>query len=136
MRSEGPVTVYVEDDKHSLDVLTFILTRIMDFPAPFLFEDTQNFKTRLTSLPVVPDIIFVDIWIEPDDGYTVLNTIRNEPLYNDCAVIAISASVMTDEIQQLKAAGFNGLIAKPIRTRYLMESIPRILLGESVWIVK
>jgi CheY-like chemotaxis protein len=53
----------------------------------------------------------------------------------DVLIIAMTASVMMVDVEQLKAAGFSGLLGKPIRNRTFPEMLERILEGDAVWYI-
>ncbi|HRF96090.1 MAG TPA: response regulator, partial [Aggregatilineales bacterium] len=65
----NPVVLYVEDDPMSREVMKLLLTRRMKFDHVHILEDSTDFMTRLISLPEKPDIIFLDIHMEPMDGF-------------------------------------------------------------------
>jgi CheY-like chemotaxis protein len=48
-------------------------------------------------------------------------------------VVALTASVMNEEVEQLRAAGFHSCLAKPIDIDTFPDVLNRILDGESVW---
>jgi CheY-like chemotaxis protein len=63
----------------------------------------------------------------------MLEMIRERPEFDHVPVVALTASVMNEEVQQLKRAGFNGVIAKPIDVDTFPDILQRILDGETVW---
>lgn len=130
----SPTFLYVEDDPMSCQVLQLLIEEMLGYPIT-IFENSEDFIERLHAVPVVPDVIFLDIHMAPYNGYEVLEMLRNDPDYQQVTVIAMTASVMAYDIEQLKAAGFDGLIAKPVRKRVFPELLERILAGESVWVV-
>ena len=127
--------LYVEDDPMSRQVLRILLTKVMDYDENSLtiFEDSTNFMQRLSALPIQPDIIFLDVHIEPHDGFVMLRMLRDEPAYCHIPVVAVTAGVMATDIERLKETGFSGMIGKPIRTRVFPNLVKRILEGETVW---
>jgi CheY-like chemotaxis protein len=81
----------------------------------------------------IPTLIFLDIHVRPIDGFGMLKELRQHPHFQDATIIALTASVMNDEIALLRQAGFNGLIAKPINQRIFAHSLDKILRGEPEW---
>lgn len=61
--------------------------------------------------------------------------IRADENYKDTTVIAMTANVMSHDVDKLKKAGFNGLIGKPILKENFPQHIERLLAGEPVWYV-
>jgi CheY-like chemotaxis protein len=132
---DEPVFLYVEDDLLSRKVVDTILTRVMKFANLTVFEDSCDFAQRLQNLPNVPDIIFLDIQIGPIDGYKMLQVIRSLADYEDAVVIAMTANVMSHDVEQLKQAGFNGLVGKPLLSHVFPKLVEKIIANESVWFV-
>jgi CheY-like chemotaxis protein len=91
---------------------------------------------KLDTLSSKPDVIFLDIHMEPVDGFTMLRQIRENEGLRSTKVVALTASVMNEEVKMLKDAGFNGVIAKPLDADTFPKTLQRILNGEHVWNVK
>ena len=125
----------VDDDPRSLLILTELLTKVIGCNKVITFEDSHNFESKLTTLPIDPDIIFLDILIKPLNGYEMLEIVRKTKLGKQANIISTTARVMTTEIQQMKIAGFDGMISKPIIFDVFPELIRRVWIGESVWYV-
>jgi CheY-like chemotaxis protein len=98
-----------------------------------MFEDSVNYMARIEALPAVPDVIFLDIHMQPHNGFEMLNTLRQHPTYAARIIIAITASVMNEEVAQLRQAGFNGAIGKPLDFENFAQLMERVLKGEAVW---
>jgi CheY-like chemotaxis protein len=98
-----------------------------------IFEDSENFMERLKALPVRPGLILMDIHIRPHNGFEMLRMIRDAPEFSAVKVIALTASVMNEEVEQLHTSGFDGAISKPLRVTTFPDLISRILNGEAVW---
>src|SRR5579864_59821 len=105
--------LYVDDDPPSLTVMKLLLVNQMHLPHVTLFENSENLLERIIPLPIKPDVIMLDIHIKPLDGFEMLNLLRKNG-FADAVIIALTASVMSQEVAQLKTAGFDGVIAKPV----------------------
>jgi CheY-like chemotaxis protein len=127
--------VYVEDDPASRSVISILLTRIMGCQSVAIFEDSQDFSSKLTSLPVNPTLFLLDIHVGPIDGIGLLKMIRANPDHDGAKVIALTASVTTSEVNTLREIGFDGLIGKPVKMNTFPSLIDRIVAGEPVWMV-
>ncbi|MDZ4671962.1 MAG: response regulator [Phototrophicales bacterium] len=129
----NPVILYVEDDTMSREVMNLLLTRRLKFEHVYIFEDSTDFAQNLTALPQKPDIIFLDIHMEPMDGFGMLEIIRAHPDYAKLPVIALTASVMNEEVTLLRTKGFDGALAKPVDQRNFPDILKRLLMGEQIW---
>ena len=128
-----PIVLYVEDEPLSRQVMEMLLTRSLGYKHIAIFENSNNFLARLRDLVPQPNIIFLDIHMKPDDGFTVLSMLRREEQYRDVKIVACTASVMNEEIAMLQQANFDGCISKPIDADYFREFVSRVLEGEHVW---
>jgi CheY-like chemotaxis protein len=135
MTESQPLFVYFEDDQKSLEVLEIILYRIMNYSNLEYFSSSENFEDKINNLPKIPDIVFLDIHIEPHNGYEILQWLRGNSTYETTKVIALTASVMVQDVSQLQEAGFDGLIGKPIAHKVFPRLIEQILEGESIWYI-
>jgi CheY-like chemotaxis protein len=130
-----PSFLYVEDDKMSRKVMETLITRVLDFENLVIFEDSSDFMQRMQALECIPEVIFLDVQIHPHDGYEMLQMLRDDPTYQDSIIIAMTANVMSHDVEKLKVAGFSGLIGKPIMKDVFPSLVEKILSGESVWFV-
>jgi two-component system, cell cycle response regulator DivK len=81
----------------------------------------------------VPHLILLDIQIPGEDGYGVLQRIRNNALLAETLVVAVTANVRPQDIEKARRAGFDGFIGKPVHFTRFPEQIKRVLRGEQVW---
>jgi two-component system cell cycle response regulator DivK len=79
------------------------------------------------------DLILLDIHLPEQDGYEVLNRIREDQRFRTTRVVAVTADVSGANLNRAKAAGFDGFLAKPINVDLFPDQIRRILEGEPVW---
>ncbi|MBN1310943.1 MAG: response regulator [Anaerolineae bacterium] len=135
MDNHEPRFLYVEDDKMSREVFEVLIKDVLGYSHLIVFENSANFLEKLSALPTSPNVFFLDVQIDPHDGYEMLKMLRSNPIYQKATVIAMTANVMSYDIEQLQQAGFDGLIGKPIVQRVFPQLVERLLTGESVWYV-
>lgn len=128
-----PSFLYIEDDSLSRQVLTIILTMQMGYEDVIVFEDSTDYAARIAALPFVPDVVFLDIHMRPHTGTEILVHLRMMPQYANTRVVALTASVMNEEVEMLRTAGFDGVIGKPINHATFPDLLMRILKGEKIW---
>ncbi len=134
MNDHHPI-LYVEDDPQSQWVLRLVITNRMKLPGLICFEDSADFEARVQALDPRPDVVFLDIHVKPLDGFQMLATLRRLERFQGVPVVALTASVMVEEIQMLRTAGFDGCLAKPIDLDAFPDQFRRIMCGEMVWSV-
>lgn len=125
--------LYVEDDPLSREALQLVLQRVMGVERLYIFEDSTDFSARVQALPTMPDLFMLDIHMKPCDGFEMLAMLRREPAYQHARIIALTASVMNEEVDLLKQSGFDGAIGKPIEVGKFRDLLERIFRGEQVW---
>jgi len=125
--------LYVEDDETSRMVMEALLPYWDHDSELTVFEDSTDFMDKLETLSPEPDIIFLDIHMKPHTGFEMLEMIRNHADYQAKTVIALTASVMNEEIAELRSAGFDGAIAKPLNRQAFPNLLTQICSGETVW---
>jgi two-component system, cell cycle response regulator DivK len=125
--------LYVEDDPSNRLVMQLLIEKTLNTKNYAIFEDSKDFMGRLRSLRVCPSLIMLDIHIAPLNGFQLLKMIREDATYVDTKVIALTASVMNEEVAKLRENGFDGAIGKPIALSSFPATIERILKGETVW---
>jgi CheY-like chemotaxis protein len=75
----------------------------------------------------IPALVLMDIQLPGIDGITALGQLRADPATRGIPVIAVTASVMSQDRQKIMTAGFDAYQPKPISVKELLETIRRIL---------
>ena len=70
-----PAFLYVENDELSQEVMRALLTRGLGYRTLTVVETSDCFEEKLTDLDPKPDVIFLDIHMEPIDGFEMLQLI-------------------------------------------------------------
>jgi len=131
--NKEPVILYVEDDAKSRTIMNLLLKSRMRLQHVTIFEDSTDFLKKLRSLRPIPNIIFLDIHVKPYDGFEMLAMLRLDAVFHRTPIVALTASVMNEEVQQLRLMGFDGCLAKPIDLDTFPEILSRLLNGETIW---
>jgi len=74
-----------------------------------------------------PALILMDIQLPGMSGIEALKALRAAPATAGIPVIAITASVMQQDRQQIMSAGFNGFIEKPINLRVFLDTVQKAM---------
>src|SRR5258708_5592819 len=125
--------LYVEDDNLSREVMHMIMSNALGISNLTIFEDSTDFMARLKRLAKKPNVVLLDIHMKPLDGFQLIELLRADPDYQSTRIIALTASVMNEEVQKLRQSGFDGAIAKPLSIQTFPALMTRIIRGEAVW---
>jgi CheY-like chemotaxis protein len=125
--------LYVEDDPGSRKVMLLLVNGLVDSVELVIFEDSVDFLEKVDNLDRAPDAFLLDIHVIPHDGFSMIQMLRASDRYAEKMIIALTASVMNEEINKLKDAGFDGVLPKPLNFHTLPETIGKILSGERIW---
>jgi two-component system cell cycle response regulator DivK len=125
--------LYVEDDPLSQEIMRMIMAHGMGVENLMIFDNSQDFMKRTLGLNPKPEIIMLDIHISPLDGFEMLSLLRSNRDFRETKIIALTASVMNEEVEKLRRAGFDGAIAKPLSLHTFPGLMQQIIAGEHVW---
>lgn len=127
--------LYVEDDKLSRKVMRLLVANTPTLSHLVMFEDSENFEQRVAQLDPMPDMILLDIHVTPIDGFEMLLLLKANPRYKDISIVALTASVMNEEVHRLKTIGFDGIVAKPLNPDKFPDTLDRIYHGDHIWTI-
>jgi CheY-like chemotaxis protein len=129
----SPVVLYVEDDPNSRKIMRVLLTKYLGLSDITIFEDSTDFSVRVAALNPKPTVIFLDIHVKPYDGFEMLGMLRQSDAFHDTPIVALTASVMNEEVYRLQTAGFHSVIPKPLDISSFPNTFKRILSGQHIW---
>jgi|SRR5258706_7145367 two-component system cell cycle response regulator DivK len=74
-----------------------------------------------------PDLILMDIHLPGMNGIEALKVLRSDSATAAIPVIAVTASVMPQDRNQITEAGFNAYVAKPINIKEFLDAVRDML---------
>jgi CheY-like chemotaxis protein len=125
--------LYIEDDFLSREIMRVIMENAMGVERLTIFEDSTDFLERMRRLDQKPEVILLDIHMKPYNGFEMLRALRGDSMFAHAKIAALTASVMNEEIEELRQSGFDGAIGKPLSIKTFPELLTRIMDGEAVW---
>jgi CheY-like chemotaxis protein len=117
-------TIMIIEDNPLNMKLTAELLRIGGFDLIKAVDGKSAFEILRQT---IPDLIVLDLQLPDIDGFEVMKKIRSDEKTKTIKVVAVTASVMKEDEEQVAEAGFDGYIAKPINTREFVKQIKAIL---------
>lgn len=123
--SGKPTVLIVEDNPDNAKTLKALLLESCT-----VIEAADGQAGLKTARITRPDLILMDISMPVMDGFKALDGIRNDLALCDIPVIAVTASAMSGNREEILAHGFDGYLSKPVDWKLLDEMI-REKLDES-----
>jgi len=112
----------VDDSPFIVDGLAAILSR--KGYTPVMAHGGDECLKILES--VKPDLILLDIMMEPMDGWETLERIKGNPVTKEIPVLMFSAKKITPAEAQEHSLSIDDFVSKPVNPAQLLESIQRI----------
>ena len=114
----------VDDDQAVVD----LITEVLDDDARFETRVVNNgFGAGMLAKEYHPDLIVLDVMLPDINGKAVCELIKRDPTMVDIKIICISGMVEEDRIAELKAAGADDFLHKPLDIDELIRRISRLL---------
>ena len=93
--------------------------------------ETLEAKSGLEALKILrdhtPDVILMDIQLPEMDGITATRIIKSEEKNRGIPVLALTASAMKGDEENILSKGFDGYVAKPIEVKKLVETVAAVM---------
>ena len=128
---ENAIIVMVEDDTNSY-LATLDLLRMEGATSIYGCKSSDEAIKLIDTLSRV-DLFLLDIYMPGGTGYELIKKIKEHPTAEHSKVVALTASVMYDDIRRMKEAGFDSIIGKPVRPARFGDQVRKILAGEILW---
>jgi len=117
----------VDDSPYIVDGLVALLKRKGFRPVPAHGGDEALGILKTT----VPDLILLDIMMEPMDGWETLERIKTDPATSNLPVLMFSAKKITPEEAQEHRLNIEDFVSKPVNPSQLLDAIQRIFTRRS-----
>lgn len=119
--------LYIEDN---IDNMTLV-KRVLMIEEYEVIEAMNGYDGLAKAKELLPDIIITDINLPDIDGYEITHTLKTDDITAHIPVIAMTANVMKKDRENVKQAGCDGFISKPIDIDDLPIQIEKYLKGKA-----
>lgn len=124
----APSALIIDDNLMNLETLALLVKKEGITPVTVQYvRDIPDVIERARDVSVV----FLDIEFPNDSGFDILSELKSYQQLQDVPVVAYT--VHTSEINEVREAGFDGCIGKPLSLEGFPDQLRRILQGEAVW---
>jgi two-component system, OmpR family, response regulator RpaA len=114
----------VDDDQAVVDLISEVLANDPRFETKVV---NNGFGAGMLAKEYHPDLIILDVMLPDINGQAVCELIRRDPTMSDIKIICISGMVEEEKISELKAAGADDFLQKPLDIDELVRRICRLL---------
>lgn len=122
-------SILIVEDNHVNMTLNKIILKTM-FPKCTIDEPNNGLIAIEQTLEKKFDIILMDIMMPEMDGYAATAIIRKQELNKDTPIIALTASILPEEMQNCLKVGFSDTLNKPINRDEMNSVILKWLIAE------
>ena len=119
----GELILVVEDNEKNRKLVRDVLT----FKGYSIVEADNGEDGVRLALEKLPKLVLMDIQLPGIDGIEALRRIRANETTRGIPIIAVTASAMDRDRQQIMAAGFDGYQSKPLNVKEFMAAVEAIL---------
>ncbi|MEI6596381.1 MAG: response regulator, partial [Bacteroidota bacterium] len=120
-----PLVLVVEDNADNMTTVKALLGD--DY---IILEATDGIQGIELAKEHIPHLILMDIALPGMDGIEIFKVIRNENLLKHIPVIALTASAMLHNREEILSHGFDAYIPKPINDKLFFDTINEAIYGK------
>ena len=124
---QGGKVLYIEDTEANVSLMRLILKRVEG--VTLLHAPTAELGIPM-AIKELPDLILMDMELPGMNGIAALQVLRQNQETCDIPVIAISGAVMSQDMENIKAASFDALISKPFNIQEIPAIIAKYMKGK------
>jgi len=109
----------IEDNPANMRLAVFLLENA----GYSVLKDIDAEAGLATARTAQPDLILMDIQLPGMDGLAAITHLKQDEVTRAIPVIALTALAMKGDEERIRAGGFDGYIAKPMRYREFLDAV-------------
>ena len=104
------------------------LIRVILASAGYVVDTVNSGKSAVQAIRETdPDLVLLDLELPDTDGFHVLSKIRSSDDGRDLRVVAFTSHTEQDVVADVRSAGFDGYIPKPVVPDQFVAQIEKLL---------
>ena len=119
----------IEDDENSL----LVTERLLQLAGAKKIVSFRSGVEALAGLPGPVDLVLLDLQLRHEDGLQLGQQLRRDERLASATLAALTANVLSQDVQHVREAGFDGLIGKPLSFELFAGQVQQLLDGQPVW---
>ena len=117
------VVLLVDDDENS----RLIYRTVLAHAGIEVMTASDGAVGLLVGRSVKPRVIVLDIGLPTLDGFEVMKQLRRDASFNGATIIALTGRAMAHEQHELREAGFDKVLLKPIEPSLVLDAVRQAL---------
>jgi two-component system, cell cycle response regulator len=117
--------VVIEDNPHNMELMTYLLQAFG--------HQVIGASTGSSGVAAVrrewPDLVLSDLQLPGTDGFGVARELKSDTALRDIPLVAVTASNTASDRAEMRRAGFDGCLDKPIDPQRFVAQAERFLRG-------
>lgn len=122
-RLDGVTVLCVEDNASNVELIDEVLCSA----GAEMLSCTEGQRGLELAAERRPDLVLLDLNLPDLDGLEVLRRLREQPATSEIPIVVLSADAMPIRIAQLREAGADEYLTKPLELSLMLETIARLL---------
>jgi two-component system cell cycle response regulator DivK len=123
-----PTALIIDDNELNLESLRVLLKK--EGVEALTLLSPHNVAAELANAGDI-QVVFLDLEFPNGDGIQYVGDLRSIPQLAISPILAYSVHI--SELNEVRAAGFDGFIGKPLNSQKFPDQLRRIFAGEAVW---
>jgi CheY-like chemotaxis protein len=119
--------VFIEDNLSNVRLLEYVLAQR---PGVTLMPAMQGSIGLDLARQHQPDLVLLDLNLPDLDGRDVLQSLKTSPDTCSIPVVVLSAEAVPSRIEEMRAAGADGYLTKPLDVKEFLKILDTILAKE------
>ena len=115
----GPTVVVVDDDRDTLEVLAFGLSRWGAVVSTY--ADAEQAMAALQSTS--PDALLTDLTLSPRDGFWLIGQVRANPRLAHLPIVVLTGHGEGAYLEAARRLGADDVLIKPVDSRVIYDRI-------------
>ena len=124
-KTKAAKILVIDDEPQITEIIEAFLTNA----GHEVFVNNDGNKGLTQAMQIKPDIILLDIMMPNTDGYSICNSLKNDPSTSDIPVVFLTGKDRSDDQGRSFQAGGDMFIKKPFSCERLLEIVNIILMS-------
>ena len=119
--------IIADDEIHIRVLLEQVLEELIDSHNIEIFTASDGDKALALILQEKPDLVFLDILMPKKDGFTVCQTVRQDPHCKETKILLLTAKGQDSDRDRGIAAGATDYLTKPFDPDHIVSITTKLL---------